>query len=108
VDAEQVFGNAQRHVRTGEFGRVHVAVDPYRRAGVAGVAADGQQRDLAALGAGAEAAQVCKAGVLLRPGVELGHELGVGEVVLAVHRVSVLFVRSRVRFVRGARRMRSL
>ena len=48
MDGEDVFGDGQRHAGAADFAGVHVAVDPDGRALLPRVAADGQQRDVAA------------------------------------------------------------
>ena len=67
---------------------MHVAVDPDGRAGLLGVAADGQQRNVPARGALADGTEVRDVGVSTCPGAELIEDLCVIEVPVAEHPVS--------------------
>ncbi len=85
VDGEDVLGHGQRHAGAADLGGVHVAVDPDGGADLVGIAADRQDRDVAALGGLADGAEADEAGMLLGPGGELGGEFGVVQVLGAEH-----------------------
>ena len=86
VDREDVLGHRQRDARAAHLGGVHVAVDPDGGAEPVGIAADGEHRDVAPLGALAERGQAHETGVLAGPCGELGGEFGVVEVPGSKHR----------------------
>src|SRR5919109_46279 len=80
MGAKRILSDGERDARAAELGRVHVAVDPYRRAGAVGVAPDRQQPELAPLGAAADRFDAHELRKGARPGLHLGGELLVVEV----------------------------
>ena len=85
MQCDEILGDGQSHGGAADLGRVHVAVDPDRRPCAVGVAADGQQGNVAALGTAADGAQAGDVRMLPGPRGELVGDFGVVEVLLSEH-----------------------
>src|SRR5258706_1779900 len=77
---DDVLGHAQSDARSANLRGVHVAVDPYRRARLVGIAPDGQERYCAPLGARPQGRYANDFRVVAGPGFDLVDELGIIQV----------------------------
>jgi hypothetical protein len=80
VGLDEVLGDGERHARSRQLTRVHVAVDPGGGTDAVGVGADREQPELTPLGRVSEALEPDERRVRRRPRLHLGRDLVVREV----------------------------
>ena len=85
MQMDDVFGNRKGDTGATDLDRMHIAVDPYGRAHLVWVVAEGQQRNIASFGRLTQYRQSNKRRVLLCPLRELIPQLGVVDVGGAKH-----------------------
>src|SRR5206468_10367309 len=89
MQGKNVFGDCERNARAANLRRVHVAVDPDGGTRFVGIAADNEERYVAAFGALADGSHAKDLRMLLRPGGDCRGEFCVLEIFLAEHLFSL-------------------